>query len=157
VRRDEPPPPPVQANPEARYAYVLVPEYARLHRAYLAWLMPCVYIKDAAECIERNEAFAVEARRVLARLEPAPPRLRHADGVLRRGLGSLARAADRQRRLLEAGDETGYLNSFSPFVRDAFPDVVNGVGELRVLVPGADLPLLAGRPSAEERAELRSP
>lgn len=157
VRRSEPPPPPVRTDPEARYAYVLVPEYARLHRAYLAWLTPCVYIKDAAECIERNAAVAAEARRVLARLAPPPPRLRHADRVLRRGLGSLARAADRQRRLLEAGNETGYLNSFSAFVLDAFPDVVNGVGELRVLVPGAELPLLAGLPSAEERDEPPSP
>jgi hypothetical protein len=59
--------------------------------------------------------------------------------------------------LLEAGDETGYLNSFSPFVRDALPDVVNGIGELRVLVPGIELPLLAGLTSEEVRAELQSP
>jgi hypothetical protein len=157
VRRSEPPPPPVRADPVARYAYVLVPEYARLHEAFVAWLIPCVYIKEHDVCIERNAALAAAARRVLARLEPPPPRLRHADGLLRRGLANLARAADRQRRLLVAGDETGYLNSFSAFVREALPDVTNGIGELRVLVPGIDLPLLAGVSSAEARAELRSP
>jgi hypothetical protein len=154
VRPSEPPP--VRADPEARYAYVLVPEYARLHRAYVAWLTPCVYIKEPAVCIEQNRAVASAARRVLARLHAPPPRLRHADGLLRRGLENLAVAADGQRRLLEAGDGTGYLNSFSPFVLHALPDVVNGVGELRVLVPGAELPLLAGL-SAAERAARRSP
>ena len=146
VRREEaPPPPPAPADPAARSAYLLGPEYARLHRAYLAWLTPCVYIKDAGVCIVRNAEMAAAARRVLARLGTPPPRLRHADGLLRRGLASLARASDRQRRLLERGDERGYLNSFSAFVRDSLPDVINGVGELRVLVPGAELPLLAGR------------
>ena len=156
VRNEPPPPPRVRADPVARYTYELVPEYARLHRAYVAWLTPCVYIKDAALCIERNAEVASAARRVLERLVPPPPRLRNADAVLRRGLESLARAADGQRRLLEAGDETGYLNSFSPFVTDALPDVVNGIGELRVLVPGVELPLLAGL-SAAERDALRSP
>jgi hypothetical protein len=155
VRRTEPPPP-VRPDPVARYAYVLVPEYTRLHRAYIAWLTPCVYIKEPAVCIEQNRAVAAAARRVLARLDAPPPRLRHADRVLRRGLANLARAADGQRRLLEAGDETGYLNSFSPFVLRALPDVVNAIGELRVLVPGAELPLLAGL-SAAERDALRSP
>ena len=147
VRRSEPPPPPVRPDPAARYAYVLVPEYARLHRAYVAWLTPCVYIKEHDVCIERNAAMAAAARRVLEQLDRPPSRLRHADIVLRRGLANLARAADRQRRLLEAGDEWGYLNSFSGFVRVALPDVVNAVGELRVLVPGIELPLLAGRPN----------
>jgi hypothetical protein len=157
ARRNEPPPPPVRPDPVARYAYVLVPEYARLHRAYVAWLTPCVYIKDSAVCIERNAAVASAARRVLARMHAPPPRLRHADTLLRRGLANLARASDRQRRLLEVGDETGYLNSFSPFVLEALPDVINGIGEVRVHVPGVDLPLLAGLPRGEERAERRSP
>ena len=162
ARRAEPrppPPPPAQVDPASRYTYLLVPEWARLHRAYLAWLTPCVYIKEPRVCIERNLELGDAARSVLARLGAPPPRLRRADRLLRRGLASLARASDRQRRLLEEGDETGYLNSFSAFVRDALPDVINGVGELRAHVPGAELPLLAGRraTSGDGRGELRWP
>jgi hypothetical protein len=157
ARSEAPRTPPARADPVARYTYVLVPEYGRLRDAFVAWMIPCVYFKVADACIERNAAVAAAARRVLARLVAPPPRLRHADALLRRGLANLARAADGQRRLLVAGDETGYLNSFSPFVLGALPDVTNGIGELRVLVPGAELPLLAGLSGAEARAELRSP
>lgn len=157
VARKEAPPPAVRTDPAARYAYVLVPEYARLRKAFVGWLLPCVYIKQREECIARNAAFAASARRVLARLAPAPPELREADRLLRAGFEGIAAAADRQRRLLLARDETGYLNSFSPFILGAFPDVTNGIGELREHVPGARLPLLAGLPIAEARAELRSP
>jgi hypothetical protein len=157
ARREAPPPPPVRADPMARYAYVLVPEYGRLREAFVDWLIPCVYFKEADACIERNAAVAAASRRVLGRLVAPPPRLQHADTLLRRGLENLARAADSQRRLLVAGDETGYLNSFSPFVQGALPDVTNGIGEVRALVPGAELPLLGGLTGAEALAERRSP
>jgi hypothetical protein len=157
VVRREAPPPPVRPDPVARYAYVLVPDYARLRQAFIDWLIPCVYIKERDVCIDRNDALASAARRTLARLQPAPPELERADRMLRQGLSDLAHAADYQRRQLVRRDETRYLNSFSPFFQGAIPDVTNGVGEVRAHVPGADLRPLAYVPSEEEPAELRSP
>jgi hypothetical protein len=159
VSAPAPPTPPARPDASRRYAYVLVPAYGRLRDAFVAWTMPCVYIKRPLLCIERNRAVAEAARAVLARLEAAPPSLALADRLLRRGLRDLAAASDRQRLLLERGDETGYLNSFSAFFRGAVPDVTNGIGEVREVVRGADLPLLEYTPrvSRAERGESRSP
>jgi hypothetical protein len=169
--RDEPPeaelgrprpmvvsaPPPARPDAARRYAYVLVPAYARLRDAFIAWTVPCVYIKRPLVCIERNRDIAASARAVLERLERPPPSLLVADRLLRRGLRGLAAAADRQRLLLERGDETGYLNSFSGFFGGPVPDITNGLGEVREVVRGADLPLLEYSPRKAARGEYRSP
>jgi hypothetical protein len=149
--------PPARPDAARRYAYVLVPAYGRLREAFIAWTVPCVYIKRPLVCIERNRDVADSARAVLARLERPPPSLLVADRLLRRGLRGLAAAADRQRFLLERGDETGYLNSFSGFFGGPVPDITNGLGEVREVVRGADLPLLEYSPTRAARGEYRSP
>ena len=151
------PVPPVRPDAARRYAYVLVPAYARLRDAFISWTVPCVYIKRPLVCIERNRVMAASARAVLDRLERPPPSLLEADRLLRRGLSGLAAAADRQRLLLERGDETGYLNSFSGFFGGPVPDITNGLGEVREVVRGADLPLLEYSPRRAARGEYRSP
>jgi hypothetical protein len=152
-----PPVPPARPDAARRYAYVLVPAYGRLRDAFIAWTVPCVYIKRPLVCIERNRAVAASARAVLDRLERPPPSLLEADRLLRRGLHGLAAAADRQRSLLERGDETGYLNSFSGFFGGPVPDITNGLGEVREVVRGADLPLLEYSPTRAARGAYRSP
>jgi hypothetical protein len=157
VVAEQPPVPPARPHAARRYAYVLVPAYGRLRDAFIAWTVPCVYIKRPLVCIERNRAMAASARAVLDRLERPPPSLLEADRLLRRGLHGLAAAADRQRLLLERGDETGYLNSFSGFFGGPVPDITNGLGEVREVVRGADLPLLEYSPRRAARGEYRSP